>query len=79
MMRSVCCQFVLAAVLFGLTGCGGSSLDPGMPNENLPPKVPVMPDAMKGANMRPKVLPKAGTPGKGAAAPEGAAPAAEAP
>jgi hypothetical protein len=53
----------VAAVVFGLEGCGGGSVETLPPNPEY--KVPVMPDAMKGANMKPRVIPKAGTPGKG--------------
>jgi hypothetical protein len=49
MMRFVGCQIVLAAMVFGLTGCGGGGEMEGMPSDTTP-KVLVMPDSMKGAN-----------------------------
>jgi hypothetical protein len=72
MMRFVGRLLVLAAVVIGFAGCdGGGDLAEGQP-QNTEYRVPVMPESMKGANMRPKVIPKAGTPGNAAAAAPGA-------
>jgi hypothetical protein len=69
MMRSQLRHAVVAATLFGLSGCGGG-VPEGMPASPTEYKPIEMPDAMKGGGMKPKVIPKPGTPGKGAEAPK---------
>jgi hypothetical protein len=68
MMRFVGCQVVLAAVVFGLAGCGGGGEMEGMPQDTTY-RAPVMPDSMKGANFQKTPAPV----GKAAPAPAPAA------
>jgi hypothetical protein len=58
--RFVGCQLGLAVVVCGLAGCGGGDME-GMPQDTATHVVPVMPDAMKGANFKktPEAAPKA--------------------
>jgi hypothetical protein len=69
MMRFARNPIVLTGMIVGLAGCGSGEMSEGMPT-NTEYKEPVFPEFMKGKNMAPKIIPKAGTPGNAAPQPE---------
>jgi len=72
MIRSLWRTFTLAALVFGLVGCGSSSIEEGIPANPEPPK-PINPaDFIGKGNMGPRVkIPKPGTPGTAVPPPAG--------